>query len=206
MTESAYVRTSKPYFSQSFIDPRANQSDFPLTKHTLFVDNRNRLALNESQGGPSTNTAPYAFTITLDALGRGRYENIASCELKELVFPKIANEMYVVVDIEEFRDTYDSVNTTDGPNDPVFAIVYFDGFEGCSAGCGMQMGDTKPSDDIVGGHVVFKPTLQTIRKLTCNFRKHGGSLVTMADVGNVENVSFVLEIKTANKNVGRTIL
>jgi hypothetical protein len=198
-----YIRTSKPYFSQSFIDPNARQSDFPVTKHTLFVDNRDRLALNEAQGGPATNTAPYAFTISLDSLGRGRYENISSCELKELVFPKIANETYVVVDIEEFRDTYDSLNTTDGANDPVFAIVYFDGVEGCTADCGMKTGDRKPSDDIVGGNIVFKPTLQTIRKLTCNFRKHGGSVVTMADVGNVENVSFVLEIKTVNKNVGR---
>lgn len=56
-------------------------------------------------------------------------------------------------------------------------------------------GDRKPSDDIDGGHAC-KPTLHTVWKSTCNFRKHGSLLVTMADVGNIENVPFVLELKT----------
>jgi hypothetical protein len=207
MTAAPYTRTERPYFSESFIDPAARQKDFACRNNILFIDNRDRDRTNDDKGAYTVNTAPYAFTVNMEDISRGRYENVVSCELKSLIFPKIDEESYVVVDIEEFQDAHDVVNSTNTNMDHVFAIANFDGVDATNPASGMQPGDRKPirGIDFYKKIVNFNPPLASLHKLTCKFRKYGGNVVTKADVGNVENVSFILEVVTANKNVGRMI-
>ena len=91
--------------------------------------------------------------------------------------------------------------------DHVFAIANFDGVDATNPASGMQPGDRKPirGIDFYRKIVNFNPPLASLHKLTCTFRKYGGNVVTKADVANVENVSFILEVVTANKNVGRLV-
>lgn len=202
-----YMRMSRPYFSESFIDPEARQKDFALRNNILFIDNRDRDRTNDDKGDYTTNTAPYSFTVDMENVARGRYENVVSCELKSLIFPKIEEESYVIVDIPEFQDAHDVVNSTNSTMDHVFAIANFDGVDATNPASGMQPGDRKPirGIDFYRKIVNFNPPLASLHKLTCTFRKYGGNVVTKADVANVENVSFILEVVTANKNVGRLI-
>ena len=202
-----YMRMSRPYFSESFIDPEARQKDFALRNNILFIDNRDRDRTNDDKGAYTTNTAPYSFTVDMGNIARGRYENVVSCELKSLIFPKIEEESYVIVDIPEFQDAYDVVNSTNSTMDHVFAIANFDGVDATNPASGMQPGDRKSirGIDFYRKIVNFNPPLASLHKLTCTFRKYGGNVVTKADVANVENVSFILEVVTANKNVGRLV-
>lgn len=203
-----YRQTERPYFSQSFIDADVRQRDFPTKNHVLFVDNRDRNRAFDDKGGYATNTAPYCFTVNMEDIARGRFENVVSVEMKSLVFPKIADEPYVVVDIEEFRTGIDTVNATDPRNDDVFAVAYFDGVTAPSgASGGMPAGDLKAirGVDFYKKIVTFNPPLATLHKMNVNFKKYGGQKVTKADVANVEHVSFILEVVTANKNVGRIL-
>jgi hypothetical protein len=196
---SGYERKEEPYFSQNYFDPRP-ATDFPKVTNYLLVDNRDRDRGQDDKGDFTSNTAPYSFTINLDETGRGRYEQVLSARLKTLVFPKILNETYVVIDIAEFSDALDS---TDNGSHRCFSVAFFDGVDN-QLDPPMQPGDRKPikSSDCHPQVKVFNPPLSTLSRLRVNFRKHGGQLVTKADVANVEGVSMLLEVTTLNRNLG----
>jgi len=189
---SEFKRSENP--PHSFAPPdfpdTKKQKDFETRKHILFVDNRDR------PGAPDS--SPFSFTMPLTET----YENVISCELRSLVFPKVADEMYVVIDIREFDGVMDS---TDNPNHRKFAVAFFDGIDAVDPSRCARPGDRKAIKgvDFYQKVKLFNPPMAKLSRLSIDFRTHGGQLVSPADTANVVDVSFILEIVTGNKNVGR---
>lgn len=179
-----------PFAPHDFRDPAKTQKDFETRKHILFVDNRDR------PGAPGS--SPFSFTMPLTET----YENVVSVELRSLVFPKVADEMYVVVDIHELDGVMDS---TDNANHRKFAVAFFDGIDATDPSKRMRPGDRKAIKgvDFYQKVKLFNPPMAKLARLTVDFRTYGGRSVTAADTGDVVDASFILEITTANKNVGR---
>jgi hypothetical protein len=166
---------------------------------TIFIDNRDRNTnLDANHGDNFSNSAPYSFVVDLESSNIEKLINVSTVELKGLSFPKIENENYVIVDISEFSGLIDS---TDNASNRVFGIAYFDGVTSGS-GSGLQVGDVKPikGSDFIKKLAVFEPP-RMFSKLHINFRTHGGNLVTKAMVGNVENISMILQFETIHRNL-----
>lgn len=189
MSFAQYTRREEPHFSNVYMNAKPDEQ-YKKKVHYLLIDNRDR---------ENSSDSPYSFVINLDNVGRGRYENVLSVQLKTLVFPKILNETYVIVDIPEFSD---NIHSSDNGAHRSFAVAFFDGVD-APVDPPLAPGDRKPikANDCHPQIKVFNPVLTSLSRLRVNFRKHGGALVTPADVGNVEDVNFLLEITCLEKNV-----
>lgn len=151
--------------------------------HTLVVDSRNHAS-----------GSPFKFTVDLAATGVGRYEHVLAVELKSLLFPKIANEPYVVMHVDEFERT---VASTDAGTHGAFAVVPFDRSAVATGDlCMIKAGDHYPKVKW------FKPALSSLGRFTVRFARHGGQTVSAGDVGNVSTVMFVLQVTTADPQAG----
>lgn len=157
------------------------------TRHRLFVDNADAANLA---------TSPFQFTVYLadpfrESIGTVPLHRVESVELKALAFPKIANEHYVILQVDQLQD--DKMMSTNDAADQSFAVMYFDT-------AGMTTGDIKPmkGTDFWLKDLVFNPVIPTLTTLNVTFRKPDGNVVTAADTGNVRRCSFLLEITTQN--------
>lgn len=177
-----YVRTEEPHFSmQNARQPKHTFMPHASVKHRLLVDARDR--------PDPANTSPFDFSLSLSAVGVGRYENVTSVELKGLAFPKVQGEPYVVLDIAEFADQLDATNSA---AHRTFAVAYFDSTD-------LGTGAIRPIKgyDFYQKSVEFSPPLRVLDKLTVRFTTHGGNVVqTTATAGNA-HASMLLEITTA---------
>lgn len=115
----------------------------------------------------------------------GDFKNVVSAELKSFCFPKVENEPFVIMSIDEFNDQFDS---NDNGSHRTAAILYFDS-----------------SDTITGEQKVnydnkwnfkFEPPIASLSKLNVKFLKHGGESITRTDVNDHINHSFLFEITT----------
>lgn len=182
--------TSMPYHRGSDETPRFSSNSFPdtpkykrATHHRLLIDNRDR------PGFPTSD--PFSFIINLQNCGLGGYEHVLSCELKSCAFPKIANEAYVIVEIDELAERDLLESTAPGLSNKSMAIVYFDNSSNTP-------GFVKPARgrDFTEQTVLFVPPKRRLDRLTINFRTHSGAIVSPADTGGVTDVSMLLEIVT----------
>lgn len=195
-TFASYTRApeSMPYFSFAPMAPSTSTSvsatppDSQVTVKRLFIDNRDR----DTNFG-----SPFDFKIVFGndpdrSVGIAGYRNIVSAELKAIAFPKVANERYVIVSIEELKDNMLDSSTSAAQD--AFAIVYFDSDT-------LATGAVKPLKgvDFYQKSIVFKSPLAKLDSLTIKFLKHDGSVVTLADTNNVSHVSLLFEI-TAKAN------
>lgn len=140
----------------------------------LFLDSRD-----------ATTYSPFEFTFDIGQdIERGRYRKISSVELKAAAVPKVTDEMYVILDIAELRDS-NIDSSVDALNDG-FALVFFDNSS-------LSAGDVKLSDKIFSQRAIFNPP-KSIDKLTVRVLKHDGNVVTTSETGNAENVSFLLSL------------
>ena len=140
----------------------------------LFLDSRD-----------ATTYSPFEFTFDIGQdIERGRYRKISSVELKAAAVPKVTDEMYVVLDIAELRDS-NIDSSCDALNDG-FALVFFDNST-------LNPGDVKLSDKIFSQKAIFNPP-KSVDKLTVRVLKHDGNVVTTAETGNIENVSLLLSL------------
>lgn len=187
-TFSSFARTEEPYFSfVPGIKPPPQASTVHVASgiqlRRLFIDNRDR---HESSA------SPFDFKLFLGndasrSIGISGYENVLSVELKALAFPKIANERYVILRIDELRDSY--LDATCSPAQDAFAIIYFDSDA-------LATGSIKPLKgvDFYQKQLVFRPPLSKLNSLSIKFVKHDGNVVTTSDTGGESNVSLMLEV------------
>ena len=151
--------------------------DAPTVTRRLFVDNRDRR--------DPANASPFDFTLSLTECGVPRYENVGSVELKGIAFPKVNDEMYVVMDVDRLNEQLDS---TSSAAHRAFALLYFDNDA-------MTPGSVKPikAYDFYQKSSTFNPPLPVVDVLHVRFLKHDGTVVTSDDTAGNTDVSFLLE-------------
>lgn len=134
----------------------------------------------------TTTTAPFDFTVSVNNdLSRGTYKNIESVELKLAAIPKVADENYVALDIEQLRDS-----NLDGSNQAThdaFAVTFFDNSS-------LSAGDYKPIDKIFHQKAVFAPPIASLDKLHITVRKQDGNVVQTSETGNTEQVQLLMDV------------
>lgn len=164
-------KTTESHFSNAYI-PNTPPVVHEKT-HTFFVDSRD----------VRDKDTDFSYTIDIPT----PYKNVLKIELKGLSFPKILDENYVIVDIDECRDRVESVDG--GSADRSFAVCYFDK---------IATGEVRPmrGADFDEKVYVFNPPLSKLGRINVRFKKHGGRVVTSSDVGNVLNHSLLFEITT----------
>jgi hypothetical protein len=118
-------------------------------------------------------------------IGCGVFKNVVKVKLKSILFPKILNEEYVVLDIAELNENFYS---SDNGCNMKAAMMYFDHSE---LPCGLIKANYNSWD--------FNLTQSiTLSKLHIKFKKYGGDLVTTNDTNNKTNHSLLLEITSVN--------
>ena len=172
-----------PYFASVVMSP---SKDEQTVVRRLFIDNRDRY--------DATHTSPFDFKIYLGndpdrSVGISGYENVVSVELKAVSFPKIANERYVIMSVDELNDNM--LEATNSGTHNAFAIIYFDSDV-------LATGAVRPfkGSDFYQKQLLFRPPLAKLNTLSFKFLKHPGNVVTTSDTNNETHVSVVLEITT----------
>tara|TARA_Y100000389_G_C17470594_1_gene530212 strand:+ start:5469 stop:6041 length:573 start_codon:yes stop_codon:yes gene_type:complete len=144
------------------------------TSHIFFVDSRDVTKANDFQ-----------YDILMDT----PFKNVHSIELKGLSFPKVNNEQYIIIDIDECKDRVESVDNSASHRS--FAVCYFDK---------LNTGDVRPmrGADFDRKYYEFKPVVSKLGKLRISFRKYDGSVITPNDVNGVIEHTLLFEIITLN--------
>lgn len=181
-----------PYFSSGVTIPAPNSRAQQAVTHRLFVDNRDR------HGYPAT--SPFDFQLYLGNDPRANagvqgYENVTTVELKAVALPKVADERYVIMSVDELNDNMLESTTPAAQN--AFAIVYFDS-DSLAAGVVKPLKGT----DFYQKQLVFKPPLARLNRLSIRFLKHDGSVITAADTGGENHVSILFEVTTRSGYTG----
>lgn len=184
---ATYTRadTEVPYFSN--VTTLQNKGAQKTTVHRLFVDSRDRY------GYPAG--SHYDFKVYLGndperSAGISGYENVTSVELKALAFPKVNNESYVILSVDELNDNM--LESTCPAAHNAFAVVYFDS-------SAMSASQVKPQKgtDFYQKQLAFNPPLAKLNSLSIKFLKHDGNVVVAADTAGTETgVSLMFEITT----------
>lgn len=181
---SVYNRAENetPYFSYV---PSNTAPPPRLSVRRLFVDNRNRHI------GSSKSEFDFQIFMGNDerSVGIGGYENVVSVELKAISFPKVVNERYVIMRIDELKDS--QLDSTCQAALGAFAIVYFDSDT-------LATGLVKPLKgvDFYQKQILFKPALDKLFRLSVRFMTSDGQVVTPSMTNNEKHISFMLEITT----------
>lgn len=172
-----------PYFSNVLMPP---SKDEQVIVKRLFIDNRDRY--------DPANTSPFDFKIYFGndlgrSVGISGYENVTSVELKAVSFPKVVNERYIVVSIDELNDNMLDASNSGTHN--AFAIVYFDSDL-------LPTGTVKPfkGTDFYQKQLLFRPPLAKLNNLSIKFLKHPGNVISTSDTNNETHISMMLEITT----------
>lgn len=156
---------------QTLVPPRKKSK----TTRRLLIDSRD-----------AETYEPFRFTVYLNRdIAIQRYTDVSCVELKLASIPKVEDEQYVVLDIEELRDSnLDASNPTAHES---FAVVYFDNSR-------LATGTYKPMDKFFSQKTYFTPPIGSIDRLTVSVRKPDGNLVSTSETGNNEHVSFLLDV------------
>jgi hypothetical protein len=145
-----------------------------LVTRRLFIDSRHASVY-----------APFEFTTKLDNdISRDRYKNIVSVELKAATIPKLTGEDYVILDIDELRDS--NIDSSVPSLNDGFALCFFDNSS-------LASGDVKVIDKIFNQRAVFNPPVN-IDKLTVRIKKHDGNVVSPSETANSNNVSLLFDV------------
>lgn len=156
--------------------------------HRLFIDNRDR---NEG--------TPFDFKVKFGSATPPTvsnsitpYENIQSMELRGVAFPKIANEPYVILSIEELND--DMLDSTCSAAHRAYAIIYFDTDA-------LAPGAIKPLKgvDFYQKLIKFKPPISRLNRLSIKFLKYDGTVVSLSDTANVASATLMFEVTTGTR-------
>jgi hypothetical protein len=165
------IATNDKLFSNVYIEkPHQHASD--KIKHMFFVDSRDIEKSDDFQ---------YSIIIS------DPYKNVHSIELKGISFPKIADENYVILEIDECKDRLDSIDGSVVQRS--FCVCYFDL---------LNTGDIRPlrGSDFDRKLYVFNPVVSKLGKLNIRFRKHDGSIVSSSDVNGIVKHTLLFEITT----------
>lgn len=162
------------HFSNVYYPPPEGQNSTHV-KNVFFVDSRDIQAKDK--------ISDFEYSIVFDTT----FKNVHSIELKGISFPKIANENYVILDIDECKDRLGSIGGSAA--DRTFSIVYFDN---------VSTGVIRPmrGADFDQKKYKFNPVASKLGKIQIKFKKQDGSVVTQNDVNNVTNHTLLFEIVT----------
>lgn len=165
-------KTQENHFSNLYIPEHLNPA-LEEKKHIFFVDSRD----------VPNKFGDFSYAIEIPT----PYKNVKSIELKGMSFPKIADENYVILEIDECKDRVESVDG--GSADRTFAVCYFDK---------MATGEVRPTRgaDFDRKFYTFNPPLNRLGRIHVKFKKHGGSVVAASDVNGVTNHTLLFEITT----------
>jgi len=172
--------------SQYLILPTPPPSTNPgLKTRRVLIDNRDRIAASKS-----------AFDFIVDFSDfDDTYRNVSSVTLLGASIPKVANEDYCLVDIEEMN--HNQLETSSGNYSmPGSDVIFFDSSL-------LTAGQVKP----IEGHrfcpkkYAFDPPLTHLRSLHVRILKHAGTkgapptVISAADTGGVDRLSLLFEIQ-----------
>ena len=178
----AYSRqgNSIPYFASTY---NGDQQTPPMfyAKRRLLVDYRDRVSGN-----------PFNYVVRFNDNGVTAYEHVRSVEIKMLALPKVASEMYAIIDIEELNDSL--LDGTNNASNRSFCVGFYDSSL-------LNAGDIKVSKDFYSQKVVFNPPLQKLDRLTIKVLKQDGTVVSVSDTNNVTSMAMLLEIETAGRRL-----
>jgi len=176
----AYAQAHGTYYSVYHGRDGGTSPLKPITRRRVLVDNRDRQLPDTSD--------PFTFVVSLTDAGVERFENVVGVELKAVAFPTVADEMYVVMNVDELNDQLES---TCAAAHRAYAVLYFDSDA-------LATGSVKPikAYDFYQKDAVFNPPLPVLDKLHVSFKKYDGSPVTTFDTAGNTHVSFILEVAT----------
>lgn len=153
--------------------PRLEEID--STTWRLFIDSRF-----------ATENAPFDFVVDLwNDLPRNRFENVSKVEMVMATVPKVDGEDYVVLDIQELRDSNTDSNVPAA--DQYFSILYFDNST-------LNPGDIKVIDKCFRQSQLFNPPIGALSRLSIRLVKGDGTLVATSETGGKKNVTLVFDI------------
>lgn len=157
-------------YSNVYIQPRAQERH--KTTHIFFIDSRD---VNK--------TKDFQYDILMET----PFKNVCSIELKGLSFPKVQNEQYVIIDIDECKDRLTSVDNSASHRS--FAVCYFDK---------LNTGEVRPmrGADFDQKKYEFKPVVNKLGKLRISFKKYNGEIITSGDVNGVLDHTLLFEVTT----------
>jgi hypothetical protein len=151
-----------------------------------------RRLLIDSRDAQARYYQPFHFTIKLDTdMSIQRFRDIQCVELKLASIPKVAGEQYVVLDIEELRDS--NLDASNRASHEAFAVVYFDNSN-------LTAGAIKPMDKFFSQKTYFNPPIASMDRLTVTIRKPDGTIVSPSETGGIDTVSFLLNVTMASVN------
>tara|TARA_B100001094_G_scaffold319286_1_gene363905 strand:+ start:5842 stop:6402 length:561 start_codon:yes stop_codon:yes gene_type:complete len=171
-----YERCSTPHFSNVY---QNTQPKYNNKVTTIFVDSRDK--------DPSMNDFSYSIYFEHDSyksISISSIKKVSEITIKNVCFPKVMNEDYVILDISELQDNI--ISTDNSGSHRSTAITYFDSST-------LAPGERKPCYVCCNSSAKLNPEID-LSKLTVKFMKHGGDLVQLTDTNNVSQHSFTLEI------------
>ena len=171
-----------PHFSQNF-ELESHQHKY--TQQVLFVDARDQLQ-NANDNTKLSFDVVLSGSNNKDSLNLPPYEQVTRVELKAVCLPKIANEIYYILDIPEFSGRLHS--TDNSGSHESFAVIYYPNTDSIVSPSKGYDFDTKVHE--------FTPPLKSLSKFRVSFKKYGGSDITVADIGGttaLRYVNFLLE-------------
>lgn len=171
-----------PHFAYIPETPRPATTQTKVSR--LFVDNRDR--------HNASSVSPFDFRVYFGndpgrSVGISGYENVVSVELKAVAMPKVANEPYIILSIDELNDSM--LDSTSRTAHNAFAVLYFDSDF-------MATGSVKPlkGTDFYQKILAYNPPIAKLKSMHVRFLKYDGNVVTTSDTNGNANVSLMFEV------------
>tara|TARA_B110000977_G_scaffold178745_1_gene236678 strand:- start:2666 stop:3298 length:633 start_codon:yes stop_codon:yes gene_type:complete len=198
----------EPYFSQNyapmnvphhmkkqqlFIDARDYLSDIVSNNNklqfTVMMSNGKHTVKKQVPNGYNQYGNPiYKNVIDTsatwsDSLSIPPYDYVSEVEILGISLPKIEDEIYFIVEIPEFDNVLDSSDNR-GSHDS-FAVVYYDSTI-------QEIGSAKPmkGKDFSRKVCKFNPPIQSLNRFTIQFKKYGGNIITLENIGGQDNLKY----------------
>lgn len=153
-----------------------------LNVRRLLVDNRDR-----TSGTEFDFQIRFGNAYRANSVGVSEYSLVRSVEMKLAAIPKVSNEDYVIVDIQELSDS--NLDASNNAGTRAFAVAFFDVST-------LAAGTVKPSRDFYSQKVTFDPPLSTLDRLSVRLLKRDGSVVLTSDTAGASNAAILLEVST----------
>ena len=178
------------YFSQNF---QKQIRVVPQKSQSFFIDIRDFADQIESKDGDLEFTVNWSNSKlhkmhdqnnTYSAsMNLAPYDYVTKVELLGISFPKIANEAYFILSIDELENNIDS--SDNGGSRDSFAVIYYDSQT-------LPTGSVKPlkGKDFSPKVYEFKTHKDNFNKMRIRFKKYGGEIINIKQHFDSENANF----------------
>jgi len=144
---------------------------------TIFVDSRSVPSAGD----------PFNYRVVFGEVGIPHFKGVTKIELKGISFPKVENEDYVLLKLNDLNTSFWSSDGSSQKTD-LFAVIYFDNSS-------LPTGTRKPSkgSDFTEKMVEFDGGI-FLAYLHLEFTLFNGEPITTAKTNDISNHSVILEI------------